>query len=471
MRSAHSLGTRVFVIGGLILFGLGLFFISNRQKLFNRNFEVYAEFDRLNSLQKGAKVSVSGMDAGEVLETEIPSEPDGRFRLEIRLGQNVHALVRTDSVATIQTMGLGGSPFLDIAKGSRRAPEAPSGATLPSREPFDLGALMQQGSVVLRTAQTSITELQSRADGTLQSINSAAQHTDRTVVAVRPELQAILASTQKTSADIRQLVAQVSAGQGTVGELLTDQQLAGSVHQTIDNARRSSEHLNQASAQAENAMTEFQKRELLARAQAILDNTRQVTEQLNQAIASFTNSPAGDQSSAANLRDTIASSRQAMDNMAADTEALKHNFFLRGFFKRRGYYNLQHMTPAQYRSSRFVKGNAADRVWLQAGALFSAGPQGREVLTAAGQAQVDSAMSALVPYLPNSPVVVEGYAVQGAPGERFVRARQRAAAVERYIEKRYSLQPNMVAVMPMADTPPPGVGKSTWDGIALVLIR
>ena len=68
MRGSHSLGTRTFVIGGLILFGVGLFFISNRQKLFNRNFEVYREFDRLNGLQKGAKVRVSGMEAGEVLE-------------------------------------------------------------------------------------------------------------------------------------------------------------------------------------------------------------------------------------------------------------------------------------------------------------------------------------------------------------------------------------------------------------------
>jgi hypothetical protein len=38
MRGSHSLGTRAFVIGGLILFGVGLFFISNRHILFNRYF-------------------------------------------------------------------------------------------------------------------------------------------------------------------------------------------------------------------------------------------------------------------------------------------------------------------------------------------------------------------------------------------------------------------------------------------------
>lgn len=471
MRSPHNLGTRIFVIGGLILFGVGVFFITNRQRLFNQNFEVYTEFDRLNGLQKGAKVRVSGMEAGEVLETQIPSQPDGRFRLKMRLGQNVHVLVRTDSVASIQTMGLAGSTFLDITKGTSGAPEAPRGATLLSKEPFDMAALMQQGSAVLKTAQASITDLQTSGNRTLESINAAAQHTDQTIVAVRPELQAIVASIQKTSEDIRTLVAQVKKGQGTVGELLTDQQLVGSVNETIENVRQSSVNLNHASARASDTMTDFQRRELLARAQAILDNTRQVTEQLNQAIASFTSSPAGDQSSAADLRGAIESSRRTMDNLAADTEALKHNFFLRGFFKRRGYYNLQQMTPAQYRTSKFVKGNASDRVWLQAYTLFSAASDGAEILTQAGQAQIDAAMSALVPYLPNSPVVVEGYATQGSPSERFLRAKQRATAVQGYIEKRYGLQPHMVAVMPMSDKAPLGAGKSVWDGVSLVLIR
>ena len=141
MRGAHSLGTRTFVIGGLILFGVGLFSIGNRQKLFNRNFEVYTEFDRLNGLQKGAKVRVSGMEAGELLEVQVPNRPDGRFRLKLRIHQNLHALVRMDSVATIKTMGLAGNSFLDIQKGTQRTPESASGGTIPSKEPVDIADL------------------------------------------------------------------------------------------------------------------------------------------------------------------------------------------------------------------------------------------------------------------------------------------------------------------------------------------
>lgn len=132
MPLSHRMGTRAFVLGGLILFGLGLLFISNRHQLLHRNFVVYADFDRLNGLQKGAQVRVSGMNAGEVLETQVPDQPDGRFRLKLRIRQNLHAVVRTDSVATIKTMGLAGNSFVDIGKGTRRAPEAPSEAPSPA---------------------------------------------------------------------------------------------------------------------------------------------------------------------------------------------------------------------------------------------------------------------------------------------------------------------------------------------------
>jgi len=37
--------------------------------------------------------------------------------------------------------------------------------------------------------------------------------------------------------------------------------------------------------------------------------------------------------------------------MAEGTEALKHNFLLRGFFNRRGYYELAHMPVDKYRQN------------------------------------------------------------------------------------------------------------------------
>ena len=446
MRASHKVGTRMFVIGGLFLFGVGLLFIGNRQRLFQHNFEVYTEFDRLNGLQKGAQVRVSGMKAGELLETQVPNRPEGRFRLKLRIQQNLHALVRLDSVATIKKMGLAGSSFIDIQKGTQRSPESPSGGTIPSTEPVDLADLMQQGRDLLKTTQTSID-------------------------ALRPDLQDVLVRARSTLEEMSEIVAQVKQGQGTLGKLLTDRKLAGSVDQIVNAARQSALNLNNASARMYDTMADFQSRDFLGRSEAVLENARKVTQQLQQAVATFTSSPPGEASAAESLRDTIAGARITMTNLAADTEALQHNLLLRGFFKRRGYFNLDQMTPAQYRSSKFLQGHSYERVWLSNNELFSSGPGDKEELTKEGQRQIDGAMSALVPYLPNSPIVVEGYATQGSPSERFIRAKERAAVVKIYINERFGLQPHTVGVMPMSDPTPPGVGKSVWDGVSLVLVR
>src|SRR6185437_1083661 len=98
---------------------------------------------------------------------------------------------------------------------------------------------MQQGSDLMKTTQASIDDLRASTDRTLASVNAAANHADQTIVAARPELQAILASTRKTSEDVREITARLKQGQGTVGKLLTDKKLAGSVDQTVENTRQS----------------------------------------------------------------------------------------------------------------------------------------------------------------------------------------------------------------------------------------
>ncbi|MGI9074100.1 MAG: MlaD family protein [Bryobacteraceae bacterium] len=463
--------TGAFLITGLILFSIGLFFISNRRGLFNRTFDLYAEFTHLNGLQKGVAVQISGMDAGVVLETQAPDRPDGKFRVKLRIPEKLHPLVRTDSVATIKATGLSGNTFIEVEKGTGRAPESADGSTLPSQEPMNLADILQQGTDLIKTTRGSIEDLRGNADRALQSAASAANHTDQLIVGMSGNLREIAASGKRTGNNVNEIVAQIKKGQGTVGQLLTDQNLASELDDTVANARQSSINLNQASGRANDTIADFQARNLLGQAQAILENTRQITRQLNGAVNDFVTNGQKSGSAAATLRQTIASAQQSMSNLADDTEALKHNFFLRGFFNKRGFFNLNQMTPAQYRSSKFLKGHSSERVWLNGNDLFLTKPDGTEELSVAGQQKLNEALSAFVAYLPNSAIMVEGYSTQGQPSEQFRLAGQHAAEVRNYLEERFNLNPKLIGIMPMSEIPPAGTGKTVWDGVALVLIR
>lgn len=79
-------------------------------------------------------------------------------------------------------------------------------------------------------------------------------------------------------------------------------------------------------------------------------------------------------------------------------------------------------------------------------------------------------MSRLVPYLPNNPMMVEGYATGGPADQRYLTSRQRALEAREYLLSRFHLDSSRVGIMPMGDRPPASIGKEAWDGICLVLI-
>ncbi|HTU33354.1 MAG TPA: OmpA family protein [Candidatus Acidoferrum sp.] len=158
-----------------------------------------------------------------------------------------------------------------------------------------------------------------------------------------------------------------------------------------------------------------------------------------------------------------------MDNLAGDTEALKTNFFFRGFFNRRGFYNMSALTPGKYDKSRFVKHPGA-RVWLPGSELFASGPNGSPELKKSGRAVLDQRMSALVRYLPNNPIMVEGYSTYGAPDQQYLLSRQRAIVVRDYLVEEFHLDPKFVGFMPLGSYPPAKAGKQTFDGVCLVLV-
>ena len=62
--------------------------------------------------------------------------------LKLEITENLHSLVRTDSVASIETEGLVGGTYLSIATGTEQSPRAPENSTIPSQEPFEIADLL-----------------------------------------------------------------------------------------------------------------------------------------------------------------------------------------------------------------------------------------------------------------------------------------------------------------------------------------
>lgn len=453
MSKAVKVG--VFLVGGVVLFCVGLFLVGTRANLFGNRYTVYTEFNNIDTIQPGAKVRVGGMDAGDITDIQVPANPSQKFRLKMQVDKKFRPIIREDSVASLETEGMVGNVYVNIKKGSSNSPDCQPGCVLPSQESVSMGQMMRKASEVMGTVQSTIQDLHTRADTVMQNLTNATGHADQLIVAAKPNIVQLTKNANAIAAGIRE-------GHGTAGKLLTDKTMAANVTQTIANAKDASSKVNA-------MMTTVQQKDL-PKVHQTLDNAQAMTAKMNKAVDSLLAKGKHNQGTMVALRETIQQAHQTTANMADDTEAIKHNFFFRGFFKRRGFYSFDTMTPSKYEASEFVKKPRA-RVWVPAEGLFKTGANGSQQLTDEGKAILDKAMSGLTPYLPNNPVVVEGYSTSGAPDQQYLASRQRALAARAYLQQHFHLDPKLVGVMPFGAHPPKGTGRGTWDGVCLVLVE
>lgn len=439
MPSARSIGVGAFVLGGVLLFSLALFLVGNRRMLFADSFRVYAEFKAISGVQVGSGVRVAGMVAGEVKDIDVPSNPDGRFRLELQVREELHGLVRTDSVATIQTEGLVGAEFVQIGAGTAGASRVRDSGTILSREPFEFTDLLQQMSDTVVQVNTTIVVLRDRLDQTMTTIQQAASNADALIKSVSSDVSAISTSSARLLSDASRLLEMVRSGKGTMGRLFTDDELYRNLSKAVTDAQKT------------------------------VASVRQFTDQLRDAMQG---GGQGGQVAGltASVNETLDKARESMSNLADATEALKHNFLLRGYFNRRGYFNLSDITVQDYREGVLEKnGRRALRVWIAASVLFARDARGSLVLTDEGRARLESAMAEFLPYRRSGPLMVEGYAEGADTATRFLAARERAAAVRAFLLARFTLDPATTGLIALGDSAKGSPSGDGWDGVALAI--
>jgi phospholipid/cholesterol/gamma-HCH transport system substrate-binding protein len=435
-------GVGVFVLGGVLLFAGGLFMIGDRQMAFAKKVTVYTEFKKITGLQPGALVRVSGAKAGSITLILPPDTPSGKFRVELELVEALHRLVRTDSLATIETEGLVGGNYLGITTGSDTAPIVAANATISGKEPLDIAELVQQMGDTVTKVNDVVDEMRDDVQRAVVAIADTAENANVLITGVTGEVTKIAASGALISADAAQIAEGIRSGKGTLGKLVNDDELYNRVS-TI--AKQTEE------------TTAFAK-ELVLSAKVTLEGL----QAKDGAVQGMT----------ASVKQTMDDARGSMASFAENMDALKHNFLVRGFFNKRGYFDLAQISPADYRQGVLTKGSDRRlvRVWLRSDALWEPGHPDKEQLSEAGKDGVDAAIGPYLEHLASGIVMVEGYAQQGPLDEQYLRSRVRALIVRDYLVATFHLDPRATGAMPLSADSTGSPGKAPWDGVALAVI-
>src|SRR5579863_7096878 len=226
----------VFIIAGLALFTLGIFLIGSRHEAFSHHVLLYTEFANLDSVTKGSKVQVAGMDAGQVSRIDVPDSPNGRFRVQMRVDERFHGLIRSDSVVTVDTEGVVGNTFLTIHAGSASASIAQADSLLQSKPPVNISDLLANGLGLVNDADASLKQVGGKINVVLNGANDAIGNANDLLVGLKE-------------------------GRGPAGMLLRDEKVADQIRETMSNVQTTTSNLKQASAGVSSIVADVQQRQ------------------------------------------------------------------------------------------------------------------------------------------------------------------------------------------------------------------
>ncbi|MET0242338.1 MAG: MlaD family protein [Flavitalea sp.] len=304
----------IFVAVGIVILLVGIFTLGGQQKSFVSAINVNAVFDDVAGLQKGNNIFFSGVKIGTVRKVEFYGE--SKVRVELHIEKKAQEFIRKDAKAKIGTDGLIGNKIIVIYGGST------------SEEPIQGG-------------ETLIVEKALSTEDMLATL----QKNNENLIAI--------------TSDFKKVSKGLADGQGTVGALLQDKQLFQNLEATVANlqvAARNSQRLT-------GGIAEFTARlddpgtlaNDLVSDTVIMANLKQAVTQLNQATAganefadnlkkssnqlNATDNTLGmllnDEKVGNEFKGVIENLNSSSQKLDENLEALKHNFLLRGYFRKK----------------------------------------------------------------------------------------------------------------------------------------
>ena len=205
IRQQVKLGA--FVLGGLFLFFLSIFFIGKESNIFNPTFVICAVFKNVEGLQPGDNVWLSGVKIGTVKNVEIVKE--GKVVVSLSLRDRQNKFIGKNATASIGSDGFIGNKIVVIRPGNAMS--------------------------VIEDKDT---------------INSLSPADTQELINIAKEVGE---NTRSITTDLKVLVAKINKGQGVVGELLNDGPLAQDIRTSVSNLKVTGENTQRASSELSRA--------------------------------------------------------------------------------------------------------------------------------------------------------------------------------------------------------------------------
>jgi phospholipid/cholesterol/gamma-HCH transport system substrate-binding protein len=220
----------VFVILTIIIFLAAFFFSGQIQEWFDpgERIKVILPSDGLFGLSEGAEVEIIGTKAGKVHQIII--NPDQQMHANVRIQSDMKAFVRRDSKAVIRKrFGVAGDSYLKISRGLG--------------EPLDWEYAVIEASAD-RAPTDTIGDILDEVRTKIFPVIDDTQKAINMLLTLVQDLHAPEGNMQTLLDNLNTVSGQMARGEGTVGRLLSDEDLVVKFLELVNRLNRSIERVN-----------------------------------------------------------------------------------------------------------------------------------------------------------------------------------------------------------------------------------
>lgn len=302
----------VFVVTGVMLLIIGLYFIGNNKNMFGKTFRLSTTFTDVSGLTEGNNVRYSGIDVGTVDHIEIIN--DTVIYVEMIIDDRLLKFIRKNSIASIGTDGLMGNKLVNISAGSPDAKIVTESDTLQSIKGINTEEMLRtleftnQNVAFISSNLKEITGNINRSRGTLYTVlmDTTLALNFRGTLA---NIENVSANLSTISEKLNSLVDDARYGKGLMATIVSDSSMSDDFKKSIQKVKEGSEQFS-----------------------AIALEINKLVTQINNGNGSAS-VILHDSSMANDLKQSISNINSASKKLDEDLEGLKQSFLLKGYYK------------------------------------------------------------------------------------------------------------------------------------------
>jgi phospholipid/cholesterol/gamma-HCH transport system substrate-binding protein len=306
----------VFVLGGLLFLVILLYMIGKNRNLFGNTYVLKVRFENIQGLVAGNNVRFSGIQAGTVKKVKIMS--DTVIEVTMIIETKMKSIIRKNAVASIGTDGLVGNKVINIVPARQPAALAEEGDILVAKKAVSTDEMLQtlyktnnDAAVIAENLKTTVLGINnSSALWSLLNDKSIPQDVKVAVANIRSAIgkAGIMVD------NLNGIVADVKSGKGSAGAILTDTSFAKNLNEAILKIKTVGDEADALAVEISEVVTSIQQDINTGKgtANALLKDSV-LTMKLNASLENI---------------------QKGTDGFNQNMEALKHNFLLRGYFRK-----------------------------------------------------------------------------------------------------------------------------------------